>query len=423
MTPSLPPRVRLPSGRQVRLAVSSATRAERSPALFGAALALFGGPVALTDEHDRPVDVGALVLRDFHALRAIATHAGLLDESSVRVRCGNCDASFEVVPSRALEIAPFVDDELDDPELDAPFPFDEPQPIPAVRVGRSRAESIVLVDRTVDEARPLFAALARPTLRIDSSVVRAMGIAALGKERRPAPMGRAIAGCSDEAFDAIVAWFDEAHYGARLRAVVHCPECGASERVDAPAEREFPADFARAEDGADESPFDDLDAFEARVRAIADEVYRERGVAAVDLVVEPGVAEVDDGGVPLLGCYVPGGADSATGIVHAPEVTLFYRTFRAMWRDEGAYDLDGEIRETIDHELEHHLNHLAGSDPLDDEERAAIDDEAVRVIGRRETARRARAGFVADVAEFLRRTWPLWVVLALATVVATLAER
>ena len=51
------------------------------------------------------------------------------------------------------------------------------------------------------------------------------------------------------------------------------------------------------------------------------------------------------------------------------EVTIFYRTFRAMWNEEGGYDWEAEIRETIEHELEHHVAFLTGDDPMDEAER------------------------------------------------------
>jgi hypothetical protein len=104
-------------------------------------------------------------------------------------------------------------------------------------------------------------------------------------------------------------------------------------------------------------------------------------------------------------------------------IRLFYRTFRAVHRDEGPYDLDAEIRETIEHEVDHQTAHLAGHDPVDDEERALIERERERLVGRRELSRRARAGFAASFADFLRRTWPLWVLALAATWLALRAGR
>jgi hypothetical protein len=103
-------------------------------------------------------------------------------------------------------------------------------------------------------------------------------------------------------------------------------------------------------------------------------------------------------------------------------VTVYYRTFEAMWNEEGAYDWDGELAETIEHELEHHIAFLRGDDPTDDEERAVIRDEAVRIVGRREAGRRAIEDFGASWSDFLKRTWPLWL-LALVLLAVMLATQ
>lgn len=422
--PDLPQRLHLPSGKLVRLTKLPAPSSEAplSSTLFADAIHLFEHGLVLEDERTGRIELDELRLDDFHTLRAIACRIGLLPESPVVVRCRNCDEAFEAHPSRALELGPFLDGELDDPELDAPFPFTEPQTIPPVALSEEvEATTVVLVARTVGQARPLWEALSKPSWEIDAALVEAMGIHALGDERDPRAIARALSQASEEAFDAVLSLFDDASYPLRLRPDVRCPSCGAVEAVDAPALREFSLVDAPPES---DEPFPDLEAFEARVRRIADEVYAARGVTeAVHLVVHTGIAATDDGGVPLLGSYMPGGADPDTGIPRPPEVTLYFRTFRAIWEEEGPYDLDAELRETIDHELVHHLHYLAGDDPVDDEERALIEEEASRLVGRRELSRRARAGFIADVSEFWRRTWPIWLFAALATAVATVMQR
>lgn len=423
--PRFPQRLHLPSGRLVRLkTLGTPSIPPPASTLFADALRLFEHGVVIEDERSRIVSVDDLRLDDFHTLRAIAYRIGLLAEEPVTVRCRNCDASFDTRPSQALELGPFLDGELDDPDLDAPFPFGEPQTIPEVSLSEGRtANTIVLAERTVKQVRPLWQALDDPswTWRLDAGLVEAMGIRALGDERDPRAIAHALAQAPEEVFEAVLAVFDDASYPPRLRPDVRCPSCNAVVTVDAPAVREFSLVDEPA-DGAE--PFVDLETFEQRVREIADEVYARRGVTeAVHLVVHAGVPATDDGGVPLLGSYVPGGIDPDTGIERPPEVTIYFRTFRAMWEEEGPYDLDAELRETIDHELVHHLHYLAGDDPLDDEERSVIAQEAVRLVGRRELGRRARASFVADVSEFWRRTWPIWVFAALATAVATLLQR
>lgn len=364
-----------------------------------------------------------LRLDDFHALRAIAAKLGWLSEEAVAIHCKNCEHGFEGRPSSHLELGPFLHGELSDPVLDAPFSFGTPLPIPELAIEEGAAHTVTFVERTVGDASSLWEALARGASELGPEVIVGMGLRALGSEERPEVMAHALSRASDEALDAICHLFDEAYYSPRLTVPILCPECGAANDVDAPSVREFPGEDESDAAEAGEA-FVDAGAFEAKVRMIADKVYRERGVStAVGLVVDTDVPAVDDGGVPLLGSYLPHGVDPSTHIEHPPEVTLYYRSFRAMWLEEGPYDVDAEITETIDHELEHHLHYLAGHDPLDDDERATIEDEALRLVGRREAARRARVGFLRDIGEFFRRTWPLWVLVALMTVVATLAER
>jgi hypothetical protein len=141
------------------------------------------------------------------------------------------------------------------------------------------------------------------------------------------------------------------------------------------------------------------------------------------LVIEGGVAAVDDGGEPLLGSYVPphpGHSDTPT---QSPLVTVYYRTFRAMWDEDGPYDWEDELTETIEHELEHHIAFLRGDDPTDDEERAVIRNEAARIVGRREVGRRAIVELGASWTDFLRRTWPLWVLALLLMLVMLATQR
>jgi hypothetical protein len=102
-------------------------------------------------------------------------------------------------------------------------------------------------------------------------------------------------------------------------------------------------------------------------------------------------------------------------------VTVYYQTFAAIEREEGPFDWEGELRETIEHELEHHVYFLRGDDPMDEEEHAEIEREAVRVLGRREATRRTLAVFGLSVPDFLSRAWPL-VLIGAAALAITLAE-
>jgi len=417
--PRLSARVHLPSGRVARLSDEAARRAAaraRTPDVRpGGCMEALGileaEDVARTDA-GAPIDVRGLSLRDFHVLRALLVHAGVQAEEPAELPCENCGEAFRVAPSSLLEIAPFIDAELDDPELDAPFDHETAHVIPAIRVGTELARSIRIAARTVEEALPLFRAESAPT-RITPALVVAMGITTLGRERRASAIAKALAAAPDEAYRAVADCLYEAHYSARLVAVHRCAACGARNDLDVPWQREIPYEVGAPRKAR--RAFPDLDAFEAMVTSAADRIYRARGVRNIDLIVDDGVPACDDGGEPLLGCYTPGGTDATLGIPRAPEIRLFYRTFQAEHRHDRSFDVAAEIDETIDHEITHHLHHLAGDDPLDDEEHAVIEKETIRRIGKREAARRAGRGLASELAGFVRTTWPLFVIAFVAT--------
>jgi hypothetical protein len=371
--------------------------------------------VASTDE-GAPLDIRALPVRDAHTLRALLTRAGILDEEPDTFTCQNCSAPFEIAPSRLLEIAPFVDGELDDPELDAPFEHQKLHPIPPVRAGASLARTIRIAPRTVEEALPLWRAEGDRHLGITPAIAAAMGVTALGSERRARVLADALMSASPEAFRAIADLLHEAHYPPRLVGVHRCAACGARNDLDVPLARDIPRE--PIDDRGPRRPFPDLDAFEAMVKAAADHVFRVRRVRNIHLFIDAGVPFVDDGGEPLLGCYTPGGTDADLAIPRPPEIRIFYRTFESEYRTDEQFDVESEIRETIDHEVTHHLHQLAGVDPLDDEERAAIAMDEARRVGKREIARRARRSLAQDLVGFFRVAWPLLVVAAAATYLA-----
>ncbi|UQA62135.1 metallopeptidase family protein [Polyangium aurulentum] len=419
---TLPARVHLPSGRIVRLSEPAARKAKASappsavPGGCMAALAILEAQgVASTDE-GTPLDIRALPVRDAHTLRALLTHAGLLDEEPDAFTCQNCGAPFEIAPSRLLEIAPFVDGELDDPELDAPFEHQKSHPVPPIRAGASLARTVRVAPRTVEEALPLWRAEADRHLRITPAIAAAMGVVALGSERRARVLADALMSASPEAFRAIADLLHEAHYPARLVGVHRCASCGARNDLDVPLARDIPREPVG--DRAPRRPFPDLDAFEAMVKAAADDVFRVRRVRNIHLFIDADVPFVDDGGEPLLGCYTPGGTDAELAIPRPPEIRIFYRTFESEYRADDQFDVEAEIRETIDHEVTHHLHQLAGVDPLDDEERAAIALDEARRVGKREIARRARKSLAQDLVGFFRVAWPLLVIAAAATYLA-----
>jgi hypothetical protein len=388
----------------------------------------------LSNARGAPLDPLDLPLPDAHVLRALLALAGIVEEEAGDYTCENCGVPFDVAPSTLLEIGPFTDGELSDPELDRPFEFAAWHRIPAIRVGRAVCRRVRLVERTVGEALPLLRLSGIETLRITPAVVTAMGIAALGRERRAPRLADALAEASDEVWGAIVDLYHEARYPARLVAVHRCRTCGARNDLDVPLKRELSrvpmrvaeleaggssrSRFPRAAPAHDVPAFPNLDSFEARVRASAERIYQDRGVRNIDLFIDADVPACDEGGEPLLGCYTPGTTGDDLGIARPPEIRIFYRTFQSQFRDDPAFDVDVEIAETIDHEVIHHLHELAGNDPLDDEERDAIERERARLVGHAEAGRRARRGALEDLAGFLRVTWPIWLIVAVGSALA-----
>lgn len=431
----LPSRLSLPSGAVVELREKPGfslpiTRAA-GDVLFDDARAALEKAVVVT-KNGAPVNAGNLVLRDFHVLRAVLTKAGVLVEEEIEIECRNCAEKLRVRPCADLEIAPWVDSEANDEELDSTLPFGEPIDVPDIPLGRVRtARSVTFEDRTVDQARPIFVAATKAQLVIDADLVRAKGIVALGAERDPAKIAEALASCDDDAYAAVSEAYLGSHYVLRLGGVVFCKACKARNDVDAPYEREdgglgdVDREARRAQgDGEDiggsAGPLPPFEAFAARAREIAGPMIENEATREVQLVIDAGTPAVDEGGEPLLGSYDPPYPGDG-GIARPPTVTVYFRTFEAMWREDGPFDWEDELTETIEHELEHHVYFLRGGDPMDDEERGAIGDEAARIVGRREVGRRAIEGFGASWGDFLRRTWPLWVlaVLALVAMLAT----
>jgi hypothetical protein len=411
-----PNRVELPSGRVVALrareGVGRRARRRAGP-LFSEMIDLVTSGDLVLSERGRAVDVRALELRDFHALRAIATRIGWLDEDPIEIACHNCDGAIRRAPCAALELGPFVDGELDDPDLDRTLDLSSSHAIPAVALGPDRvAHEIALTQVTVATATPLHRALNRRRLRVSERIVVAMGIASLGPEHDPRHIADALAHCSEQAWHAIGDLFLEAHYPPRLSAIVLCPNCGARSDVDAPYEREFEPTVSALPSNA--QIFPEFDAFAAHARALF-QVSTQKEAPGVALFVDAGVPACDDGGEPLLGAYVPPGGDPSAPMGLA-EISLYFRSFRAMWNEEGPYDWEAEVEETIEHELGHHAGWRVGHDSADDEERAEIGRERAVVVGRKATVRAALAAMGVDVGGFIARTWPIWLIVAVWTI-------
>jgi hypothetical protein len=357
----------------------------------------------------RVVELADLALGELEVLRAIARKIGLVEERAARVECSNCGGVTRVRPCDGLELGPFLHGELADPELDVPFDFAEAYPIDGL--GRVRLSRL-----TVRGAAPLFEALQRPQgLRITSGVARALGVAAVDEVDDPRRIARRLRHASADALDAFTALFENAHYGPRLITIHLCPTCGTALECPAPAERELslPAvdDAIGASRARSDEAFADLDAFEALAWQVADRVLGKTVLHDVDLVVEGGPAATDAGGSPLLGSYLPPSPDGQIAL--RAEIALYHRTFENQWRFDGPYDLEAEIEDTLRHELEHHVAHLDGDDPMDRDERAAIEQEARQRIGPTEARRRTTRDAVRGGREFLRATWWIWVIAAL----------
>jgi hypothetical protein len=418
-----PKRVHLPSGLVLSLeakpALTPRARTRGAPLFSELAEVVAGGDLVLQAD-GRPADVRSFELRDFHTLRAIATRLGWLAEEPVEIACRNCGDAFAHSPCAALELGPYVDGELDDPDLDGTLDLSRPHPIPPVRLrGGAVAREVELRAVTAGEAEPFHRALRRRRLVLSDRVVAAMRVAALGGERDPRILADALTRCSDEAWGAIGDLFLAAHYPPRLASIALCPRCAARNDVDAPYERELEPSRPTGQSNAEVFP--DFDAFDARARAAFERIAGPLS-AEVRLVVDGGVPACDDGGEPLLGGYVPPGGD-ASAPMGVGEITLYYRTFRAMWEEDGPYDWAAEVDETIEHELEHHDGWRVGHDPMDDDERGEIARERVRVVGRKAAMRASVSALGSDVGGFLARTWPIWLIVAAATVAISVCGR
>ena len=419
-----PTHLHLPSGRLVELeaAGSIAPRGRRRAApLFSEVVDLVESGDLAVREGGRPLDVLALELCDFHALRAVATRLGWLEEPPLEIDCHNCGEPLVHRPCAALELGPFLAGELDDPTLDRRLDLSVKHAIPAVHLeGDLEAREVVFVRVDLRGAQPLHRALRRRRFGVSPQVVTAMGIAALGSERDPRRIANALARCSEGSWGAIGNLFLEAHYPPRLSSVALCSKCGARSDVDAPYEREFEPFPSTEPSNAQDLPqdlgqmFPKLAEFDACARQLFDRLARDQ-FDRLTLIIDDGVPACDDGGEPLLGSYVPPGGEPSAP-VGLGEVTVYVRSFRSMWTGDGPYDWRAELESTIEHELEHHAGWRRGNDPMDAEEREEIAREHAARVGRKSARTKDIAALGSDAASFVARTWPIWLIVALWTV-------
>ncbi len=419
----------LPSGRELTVQAKAVRTGGALPRDLSAALD--AGAV------EASIEVRALPLADANVVEALLSSMGAIAAPAVPLRCRNCGEDSDVDAAAALPIAPLLRPP-GDPELDRPVDRVEWHALPrAIDVGRrGRVDRFRLARRTFADRERLERLLGdddEAPLPLGAPLVRALGLDALGIARdddegeprviasSAIAIARALEALPDETFaeawDAIVRAWDEQHWPPRTLAPVACPRCGARHDLE-PVRRPLGWAPSRADVDADAEPFPDLDAFRARAAAITREVLAELGLEdapGLEVVVDDGVPPCDDGGEPLLGSYTPHlGADGDVRVQSSPfVVALYYRTFRSMYEDE-PYDVDAEIRETVEHELEHHANFVEGDDPLDREEREQIAREHARLAGGIDPGTRLAAGaswLASDFARFVRVTWPIWILV------------
>lgn len=368
------------------------------------------------------VPIADPVLADANVIEAVFAALGAIDAPKVELTCRNCAANVALDAAKCLPLAPLLAPP-GDPELDPPVDREEwhelERPIAIAR--RGQANRFRLARRKLSDRTALESLLGVGPLPLGAPLVRALGISALAEgetiiTKSPIAIARALEALDDVSFDdtwdAIARAFDHQHWPPRLLAAVPCPECGARHDVEVVRR---PLDWIPPRGEKTDEKFPTLEDFTTRAATITREVFAELSLGAprgLEVIVEDGVPPCDDGGEPLLGSYTPNlGADGDVQKQSSPFViALYYRTFHSMFEDD-PYDVDAEIRETIEHELEHHLNFLEGDDPLDDEERAAIVREDRRLRGgNAATDLAAGAGWLAsDFGRFLRVTWPIWV--------------
>jgi hypothetical protein len=295
-----------------------------------------------------------------------------------------------------------VDGELGDPELDAPFEFARARTLGC-------GISVRLAPRTLDEARALLRRRHDRPLSLDRATVTAMGVVELDGERRLSRILRKLERLDEASFAELVDLYDEAHYSPRLVARIPCG-CGARPTVGAPYAHELLGAPGGPTPRRSNVDLPSVEAFEALADRIAREVLAKRPARGVSIVVDDGVPHCDDGGEPLLGSYLPGGIDPDTFVEAPPMVRLYYRTFVGELSRFSDFDLEAEVRETIEHELEHHAFQVGGDDPMDAEEREEIARNERSLVGARELSRREMARQGADFVAFVRATWPLFAV-------------
>ena len=423
-----PKRVHLPSGLVVVLEAEGGSRrsrarprARRSSPSSSALVA--SGDLALRTDRGT-LDLPSLELRDFHALRAIATRLGWLEEEAVEIACRNCGESFEHAPVRGARAGPLRRRGARRPgaRSQRSISRSRTRSLPSSFAAASTARDVKL--RPVTAPRPLrstapSAAGASSCPSASSAPWGSMPSAAVRDARRIAD---ALARCPEEAWGAVGDLFLLAHYPPRLCVHRDMPEVRRAKRRGR--------------------------SLRARARAVAPERRNQTRKSSpistpsmrpraqpTSAIVGPRQAA----GAPRrrLGC--PGlrrRRRAAPRRVRAARrrpdgARRRRRDHRCITgrsarcgRRTGPTTGPAELDETIEHELEHHDGWRVGHDPMDDEERAEIARER-GAPGRKEDRRpRERRGAGRSTcAGFLAKTWPIWLIVAAATLAITVCGK
>src|SRR5207249_4507812 len=122
---------------------------------------------------------------------------------TVEIECINCREPMSIKPCATFELGPFADGELEDPELDR------------LRTAKDDAGGVRVEPRTVAEALPLHAALARGPIRITKKIVRALGVLEFRGETDPLALAKLLRECDDDVFGEVTDAFLAAAYPMR----------------------------------------------------------------------------------------------------------------------------------------------------------------------------------------------------------------
>ncbi len=398
-------RVVLPSQRVVEVSVDLGARAPKSDRreLFADFRALASSDRFVVTEGKTRLDaatIDRLSLRDFHVLRDVAIRAHALPSEPETFPCDNCDAPLR------FDGASLPLDDLEDR-------YEDEETAAEIEVALPDGHRVRMKPVTVADARPLWRQLGKDRpFQITPKLLASMGVVRMtpdvGDLRRIAQILEA---ASDDAWSMIEETFLGLAYPPRGIASITCSRCDTVHDMEVPWPRELAPGQYR--EGRDESAtFPSERDFAARAQIIADATFPKMRAGGLELRIETGVAEVDSGGIPMLGSYAPEPRDDGgTDFV----VRIYYRTFERAFRDDATFDWEHELDETIEHEAQHHLYYLSGHDPMDAEERAETERDVVRRVGGEKRYRKLQKR------ELFASMWEIVRVLALALTLAVIA--